>query len=950
MTRERTSGDFGILGRAATGIVNAFDRVHTTWQNTNVVWGLSLNALHWIVMGSMELLAVAVPAIIAFGGAAAVAMQGANEVFNRLQSGYTVTESLGGAFNTTGGQIYGMGTKLQDAQDAADPMIWEALGGGIAAVNARGGEFVSMGTAVIGVIDRWIAAFDVELKGAFGGTLTGIVSKGTQDLTAFGQVFGNLGHFIANVAAQMPGLAEVMLGAVAGFTDLLKILTNPAWSIGGISFITLALGIEESWRWGGMLAGVLARVIGTIGKMVGALAMLGDLEDFQAIRTGLLGMESALGAVVDVLSGPWGWVIMGAIAGLTLLTVHLLSSKTAAQQFADGLENAVNSANVTDAFTKIGNDLGQLQTKMQQTGVAADHTSTLITKSGASFKGLGGSVATAVGAYNTYSDTSAKMIGQSIDIIGAGEKISSQFKLSLPAAFLAADQAGLQVGSMFQKNGEITATALQQVENYLAGYRAMSGTAGALSNNIDAVNVQIGLQDSKVAQLNQAWDQFIANATGGTSAWASLQDDLQQLGNTSGVVGDKISAFKGTVALAMNQSAKALQSFSGTSAQVWQNYDASLTQANTVTDWWRTAAASGAVSGGQLTAAIATTVKQLLPFAQYSKTAVSELSAIAQQAGGPATSSFTTLKAWVDKNAESTSQYNKQLQDATGALSNVNQQAQQFSQTLQGDVSQAIITGSGALAQVTQDTETFTKALKNNNPASDAVKNATIALTDQLVRDGYDAKSTASMIYQLTMQQTGNKNEANQMAKAAYNAANALAQAGSAASRSAGAMYQSAGAMDAAENAAWRLNNAVRAIPTQETINVAIQQSGSVGAIVASVGQATAGNYASGYRVPGYGGGDVHPALLEGGEAVVPKHLTPAVAPFLKAHGVPGFAAGGYMGSSYGGAPGSGGEVHVYLQIDGRTIAKAMLPALVSESAKYGTRNSGKVTGLLKPS
>ena len=54
---------------------------------------------------------------------------------------------------------------------------------------------------------------------------------------------------------------------------------------------------------------------------------------------------------------------------------------------------------------------------------------------------------------------------------------------------------------------------------------------------------------------------------------------------------------------------------------------------------------------------------------------------------------------------------------------------------------------------------------------------------------------------------------------------------------------------------------------------------------------------ATGGLVPGYGGGDRWPALLEGGEAVVPKHLTPAVAPFLKAHGVPGFAAGGVAGS-----------------------------------------------------
>lgn len=53
--------------------------------------------------------------------------------------------------------------------------------------------------------------------------------------------------------------------------------------------------------------------------------------------------------------------------------------------------------------------------------------------------------------------------------------------------------------------------------------------------------------------------------------------------------------------------------------------------------------------------------------------------------------------------------------------------------------------------------------------------------------------------------------------------------------------------------------------------------------------------HARGARIPGYGGGDRHLALLEGGETVVPKELTPAVAPLMAAHGVPGFTLGGFI-------------------------------------------------------
>ena len=52
----------------------------------------------------------------------------------------------------------------------------------------------------------------------------------------------------------------------------------------------------------------------------------------------------------------------------------------------------------------------------------------------------------------------------------------------------------------------------------------------------------------------------------------------------------------------------------------------------------------------------------------------------------------------------------------------------------------------------------------------------------------------------------------------------------------------------------------------------------------------------TGGRIPGYGGGDTVPAMLEPGEAVVPKHLVPQLAPFLGANKVPGFAAGGLAG------------------------------------------------------
>jgi hypothetical protein len=53
----------------------------------------------------------------------------------------------------------------------------------------------------------------------------------------------------------------------------------------------------------------------------------------------------------------------------------------------------------------------------------------------------------------------------------------------------------------------------------------------------------------------------------------------------------------------------------------------------------------------------------------------------------------------------------------------------------------------------------------------------------------------------------------------------------------------------------------------------------------------------TGGLIPGTGSGDIVPALLEPGEAVVPRNLVGMLYPFLAAHGVPGFAgpAGGEL-------------------------------------------------------
>jgi phage-related protein len=87
---------------------------------------------------------------------------------------------------------------------------------------------------------------------------------------------------------------------------------------------------------------------------------------------------------------------------------------------------------------------------------------------------------------------------------------------------------------------------------------------------------------------------------------------------------------------------------------------------------------------------------------------------------------------------------------------------------------------------------------------------------------------------------------------------------------------------------------------------------------------------AKGGRLPGYGGGDSIPAMLEPGEAVVPKHLVPEMAPWAKKKGIPGFAEGGMVGVPLNAANGPVNQGAWWDDIPGAGIVKDVAGSIVS--------------------
>jgi hypothetical protein len=102
-----------------------------------------------------------------------------------------------------------------------------------------------------------------------------------------------------------------------------------------------------------------------------------------------------------------------------------------------------------------------------------------------------------------------------------------------------------------------------------------------------------------------------------------------------------------------------------------------------------------------------------------------------------------------------------------------------------------------------------------------------------------------------------------------------------------------------------------------------------------------------GMKVPGFGHGDIVPAMLEPGEAVVPRHLVPSIAPFLAANKVPGFAGGGFAG---GGAP-SWGPVGAFENtfLNGLSQLSTFMQQLSQSINNLNARSGGGSFGLPDP-
>lgn len=96
----------------------------------------------------------------------------------------------------------------------------------------------------------------------------------------------------------------------------------------------------------------------------------------------------------------------------------------------------------------------------------------------------------------------------------------------------------------------------------------------------------------------------------------------------------------------------------------------------------------------------------------------------------------------------------------------------------------------------------------------------------------------------------------------------------------------------------------------------------------------------TGKLIPGFGGGDSVPALLEPGEAVIDKRRTRALAPLFKSIGVPGFSTGGVAGSIGGIEPFVGRQSGDFL-----SSAEQRFLQLAADQVKHAMKSAAAAGG-----
>lgn len=909
--------------------------------------------IHWIIAGGSEILAVLIPALIALGSGAAVAAQGAQMMSQHLMALYNATEATANVFGKTMGQMLGMRSALQQAQNTANPEVWATLGAAIGIAKAHLADFAQMGAQLMQIIDTFAAKVRIDLTGAFGQQLHGLIANGVQDLVMFGQVFGNLGHALLNFASDMPGLAEVLLRFLDAVSRLILAISNlPKW------IIMTFMAMEELYRWGGLAVTVIARLSGAliafVGSGFGVVPLLTRIGQMVQVLVGILprlasvlldaisfalqrvaaraaavtaDLSDMAAGVADSIAGLAAWqigLVAVAAAGLGFLIYKLSQAKGSIEIFMEASNSAVQKASNFNVINTIWKQLGDTQQHVVDTTKMYRNEMSL---AGQATQTTGNSVSTVAAKYHLavaalgWYGTQAQITAVAVEALNQHQRdllnnlstvnssityVAERWKTSYIGALALAQEANVKLVNGVGKVGSEAQLQAMKIADLVQGYQAMGQPANVVGKDMTALAIQSGLATTKVQSLNQAWDQFMQTIVGGTSGLSAFVQGLSQMSDATAATSSSLTGHFSSISTSGNKMAFDLQGFTAKSAQSWQQFNSIVGQtAPQIIDWFRTAGAMGAMGGQQFVSAVKDMVAQLIPFAAHNKTALAEVQALAQEVNGPATGSLKQLQQWAGvKGTQAAHDLAHAVEQVTQRLGNMSSDAQALGNVMQNDLIQSMDQAQIAAIGLNQKMKTWDQTLLSSNPNVQTIKQSTDSLRSSLQLTGTPLQDINNLINTMAVKDVAARINSLSYSQAVDILRNSTTLTNSQIQNTIDRLEGVKSGFFGATGAAKGYSNVLTSIPKNWQEHVSATGTwnvqglpGSLSAHIHGAGAAAAGMLVTG----GISGKDSVPIMAMPGEAVVPTHLVPHVAPLLKAHGVPGFAQGGIV-PGYGGS------------------------------------------------
>ena len=958
-----------------------------TTQNAARIFRLTWTTIHWIATGVAEYLAVAIPGTVALLSGAAVALQASVDVAERVQSIYTATEATYSYMGQTTGTVLGLGDALQKAQNAMQPEVYEAFGAAINGAKNQFGQFDTEGEQVVRMLDQFGAKIDIDLKQGLGASLAGLMSQGVQDLREFGQILGNVGHTILNVAQDMPGFAAVLLDWLDIGSRVLEWLSHFQGALNAL------LVLHEAYMWGGLFSNMLGGMIGSLGGAVMNLGtFIAKMGKFEGAAADAGGAVANLGKDVEgagaLMSGPMGTALVAGAALLTFLVIKVLNTKDAIQQMTSAMENSVAQAT---GLQQIGYTYVDLKAVTAAAAASQQHLSAMMS-------GNANTITGSATRFGYYSQAVFAAAGQTAELTQAQQQLSrdfstetgnvaylaSYYKINYVQAAELAGLAGVNLTQTLKGNSTAAQENLQMVKNLVAGYGGMGAVQGALGDDINAISFATALQSSDVSKLNQSWDTFIQTVQGPSSGFVGFAQSLVQYGSDMKVAGAGMTGL-GTGAIA------AAAHVTTASLQLQSDFNNSVNAAETMIDSLRTAATVTG-NGGPLIAGIKAAVAALIPLAGANQGARAQIYALAEEANGPASGGLQAIAKWAGNVKDPMGTLYKLTGQAALAMANLGQDSANLAATIQSTLNQTLVTAAESVTGVSSAVSTYLSDLQQYGPASATTQAALDNVNSKQSEASILASQGAAGIAVLTGKYAAAAGPINHVATATANFKNALKDTagvltGVTKTALQGLIQQYVDAGNIGENSALstinKIMKAAHDSPAQiNAMDKAIRQLWTDMEKIHNINATVSVNETVSSTVTGSGGGmhvthnaagtpsaspgwswvgEAGPELVKfhGGETVVPNHAVggyaggagwydgggyfPGLAPVLS--GASGGSSGGGGGATAGAQP-----LHVHLMLDGREMAEAVLPDLVGAASRYQRRNSGSTTGLLKPS